>query len=356
MITSASPRRILVNLPAWVGDCVMATPTLRAIRQTWPDARITYLLTPYVAGIAGGLPFHDDLLYYRGRHPATGRKISLWSTVKSVRAGDYDMGVLLNNSFREALLMRLGRVRRRVGYDRDGRGLLLTDRLLAYREDGKFLPQPMVRYYMGVAHYLGCRNGDFRPELATTPEDRAAAAALLRKHGVDPEKPYIVINPGAAFGSAKMWAPQKYAQVADELSRRGDRQAVIVCGPQERAVAKAIYDAQKSRAGVANFMDEATDLGTTKAVVQGAGMLVGNDSGLRHFGIAFDKPVVTIFGPTEPVWTECDHPKEIQLRARVPCGPCMLRTCPLDHRCMKLIEPELVLRAIDLLMKRYTAC
>jgi heptosyltransferase-2 len=353
MTGNASPKRIVVNLPAWIGDCVMATPALRALREHYRDSHITYLLMPYVAGVVQGLPWHDDLLFYRGRRPATGRKISLWSTVKSLRAGNFDLGVLLNNSFREALLLRLGKVRRRVGYDRDGRGLLLTDRLLAYSENGRFLPQPMVRYYMGAAHYLGCRDGDLRPRLALTGDERAAAATALARHGVAPGAPYVVLNPGAAFGSAKMWPPERFAAVADVLAARGDRGVVIVCGPQERPIARAIHDAQKHRAGTVNFMNEEMELGTVKAVIAGSRLLITNDSGLRHFGIAFDVPVVTIFGPTDPEWTECDHPKELQLRARVPCGPCMLRRCPIDHRCMKRITPELVVQAADALAERF---
>jgi len=347
MDISAQPERIVVNLPSWVGDAVMATPTLRAVRETYPAARITYLMRPYVADIFDGSPWHDDVILYGGRG-ADGKKPSLWSVVKTLRAAKFDWGVLLPNSFRTALVMRLGKVKRRIGYDRDGRSLLLTDRLVAFRENGEFLPQPLVRYYLGIAQYLGCRNVDPRPQMFLTPTEKASAREALTKRGVDPDKPYTVLNPGAAFGSSKMWSPANFAQVSDELVKRG-RQVAVVCGPNETAIATAIHDAQKDRKGVANMRDEAMTLGKLKGIIAGSSMLVTNDSGPRHFAIAYDIPVVTLFGPTDPAWTECLHPREIQVRVRVHCAPCGLRTCPIDHRCMTRLTPAQVLSAIDIL-------
>jgi heptosyltransferase II len=299
-----------------------------------------------------GSPWHDDVIEYAGKG-ADGRKIGFVSAVRKVAAGNFDTGVLLSNSFRSALMLRLANVTRRVGYDRDARGLLLTDRLVPYIEDGRFLAQPMVRYYQALSRYLGCDNSDARPELHRTEQETADARALLTRNGVNPDRPYIALNPGAAFGSSKMWGADKFAEVADEIVRRGRHQVVVLCAPNERPIANAIHEAQRRREGVANFRNETTELGAIKAVIAGADLLVTNDSGPRHFAIAFDRPVVTIFGPTDPAWTECNHPKELQLRARVHCTACHLRTCPIDHRCMTRIAPDMVLHAADVLLGRF---
>jgi heptosyltransferase-2 len=345
-------KRILVVLPSWVGDAVMATPALRALRKSFPDAHISYLLKPYVAGVVTGLPWHDSVIEYAGRR-ADGSRIGWLAPVREVAAGKFDAAVLLSNSFRSAATVWMAGVPRRVGYDRDGRGLMLTDRLVPYKEDGRFIPEPMVRYYLGLAKFLGAHLPDPRPELAVTAAERTAAAELLARKELKGGESYVVLNPGAAFGSAKMWGAEKFAAVADEIIRRGSDRPVILCGPKETAIGQAIRDAQKRPDGAVHLFGEKTDLGTVKAVVAGSRMLITNDSGPRHFGIAFDRPVVTIFGSSDPAWTECHHPKEIQVRARVHCSPCMLRTCPIDHRCMKRITPELVMQAADMLVERF---
>ena len=148
-------QKILVVQPNWVGDAVMATPTLRAIRQLYPSAHISYLMRRYVKPLYGGMPWADQLITYRtGKsHAKTGR--GLFDLAARLRAAKFDLAILLPNSFKTALVCKMASIPRVVGYERDGRGFLLTDKLLPVKEKGKFVPTPIIKSYMGVARYLG---------------------------------------------------------------------------------------------------------------------------------------------------------------------------------------------------------
>src|SRR3954463_11396216 len=152
---SSSPQKILVVQPSWVGDAVMATPTLRALRSLYPQAEIAYLLRRYVKPIYNGMPWADKLVTYRtGKTKAKAGK-GLFDLAARLRAGRFDMAVLLPNSFKSALMCKTAGIDRIVGYERDGRGFLLSDKLLPVKERGKFIPTPIVKYYLGLSHYLG---------------------------------------------------------------------------------------------------------------------------------------------------------------------------------------------------------
>src|SRR5688572_4685775 len=162
MLQQQAPQRILVVQPSWVGDAVMATPTLRALRELYPQAEISYLLRRYVKPIYTGMPWADRLITYRTGKTNAKAGRSLFDLAARLRAARFDTAILLPNSFKSALICKLAGIPRVVGYERDGRGFLLSDKLLPAKDKGKFLPTPIVRYYMGLAGYLGSRNRDLR--------------------------------------------------------------------------------------------------------------------------------------------------------------------------------------------------
>src|ERR1051325_2836909 len=178
-------QKILVVQPSWVGDAVMATPTLRALRELYPDAHISYLLRRYVKPIYAGMPWADKLITYRtGKTRAKAGK-GPFDLAARLRAGKFDMAILLPNSFKSALICKMAGIDRVVGYERDGRGFLLTDKLVPMKEKGKFVPTPMVRSYMGLAHYLGSVNRNLNLELFVTPAERREASEILARCGLD---------------------------------------------------------------------------------------------------------------------------------------------------------------------------
>lgn len=337
-------QRLLVVMPSWIGDAVMATPTLRALRQLYPAARITALARSTVRPILDGCPWVDRMITVRPprRGMNDGRRKNIFALAGRLSAGHFDTAVLLSNSFRSALLVRMAGVKRRIGYDRDGRGTLLTDRLLPRREQGRFVPVPALDYYLGVVRYLGAMDPDLRTELFTRSSQDIEAQQILAKGGFDPQgsRRLVIINPGANFGDAKMWYPERFAAVADRCAREHDVAVAVSGSPRERLILDKVIAAMKTPA--LDLPALGIDLSLLKSVIRRASLLVTNDTGPRHIAAALGVPVVTVFGPTDPAWTVIDFAQERQVMVKVFCGPCQKKKCPLDHRCMTQIEPDMV--------------
>lgn len=347
-----APSRILIILPNWVGDLVLATPALRAIRERFAESHLDLLLRPHLEQILNGHRWADTVI----RWPASGkgqsrpkRRQGFLGFAAALREQRYDWAVLFSNSFRAALLARLAGIRTRIGYDRDGRGLLLTDKLLPERYNGKYVPVPMTRYYNAIARYLGCRNCSNQPELYTSPQEEAEAGQVIAAAGVAAGQPIVVLNPGSSFGPAKRWLPERFAEVADRVIVEFGAAVFVACGPKEVDTARQVADCMRHRSTVLD--NPVLPLGPTKALIRRAALLVTNDTGPRHFGNAFGVPTVTIFGPTHQQWTATDSPHERAIQVSVDCGPCMKRKCPLDHRCMTRVTADRVTDAArELLM------
>jgi heptosyltransferase II len=277
----------------------MATPTLRAIRGAMPGAFIGGLCRPGIDELLAGSGFLDEV------HVASGAGVmGPKHAAGKIRPRRYDTALLLTNSFSTALMVRIAGIPRRIGYDRDARGLLLTDRLEPPRRlDGSWAPIPAVDYYWQLAsrHLPGVARPDRGPlELGVTAEQARAGADLLARAGVQPGTPYAVLNPGGN-NPAKRWPPDRYAQVADWLEARGVR--VLVNGsPGEVAVSRAVAGACRQRPP-ALLAELGVCIGSLKAAVRGARVMVTNDTGPRHIAAAFGVPLVSLFGPTDHRWT-----------------------------------------------------
>jgi heptosyltransferase-2 len=359
----SDPHRILVVQPNWVGDAVMASPTLRALRHIYPDAHISYLLRRYVKPVYTGMPWWDRLITYRtGKSPGKAGK-GLIDLAARLRAGRFEMAIVLPNSFRSALICKAANIKRIVGYERDGRGFLLTDKLLPAKERGKYLPTPIVRYYFGIAQYLGSRSRDLCLELFVTDAERNAGAKVIDRSGLDPAlfrpasqgaRPLIMLNPGAQYGSAKCWLPENFAQLADRFIDDLGATILLSGSPRDRRIIDSVQRHMQHAA--VDLSNKGIDLGNLKEIIRRCDLLVTNDTGPRHIAAAFGVPVVTIFGPTHPEWSEIDFPKERKVAVKVFCGPCQKKRCPLDHRCMTRIAPTAVFNeAVQLLGKLQTA-
>jgi len=345
----SQPKKILLVQPSWVGDAVMATPTLRAMRDLYPDAHISYLLKRHLKPLYVGMPWADKLITYRtGRTPRKAGK-GLFDLATRLRGAHFDLAVLLPNSFQTALVCKMANVKRILGYERDGRGFLLTDRLLPPKERGKFIPVPIVKYYLGLAGYLGSHHKNLTMELFVTAAQKRRAIELLERCGLDSsierpaasgKAPLIVLNPGAQFGAAKCWLPEYFAELSDRFVTELGATVLINSSAKERAIVEAML--RQTRQPVVDLAAAGVSLGALKEIVRRCDLMVTNDTGPRHIAAAFDVPVVTVFGPTHPQWTEIYYAKERQVAVKVFCGPCQKKTCPLDHRCMTRVTPAMV--------------
>ncbi len=345
-------QRILVVLPTWVGDAVMATPALRAVRQRFPEAHIAWTGPPAARLVLAGSPWVDEVL----PDPSKGGGLrGLLKARRMLRRGRFDLAVMLSNAFRVALLCRLGGIPRRVGYDRDKRGWLLTDRApVPTAADGSFEPTPAIRYYLDLTECLGCDVVDRTMTLSVEDTFAAEADDLFAQVGIDAHRPVVVVNPGASFGSSKLWQPERFAAVADTLIERRGAQILINVAPKETAIAAAVVGAMRHTPAV-DFGKRGNTLGLLKAVIARANLLITGDTGPRHVAAALGTPVVTLFGPTDPDWTTIDFPDERIVRVDVPCAPCQKKLCPLPvgprhHLCMERITPEMVLVAAEQLL------
>lgn len=341
-------RRIAIFLPNWIGDVVMATPAIRAIRNHFPDARLTAVCKTYVAETVAASPWFDNVVHFDRR---TGKGHGFLAVAAILRSERVDTAVLFPNSFRTALLARLGGCSTVVGFARYGRDILLSRRLYPLRDrTGRPKPAPVVDDYNRVAQLLNVPNPGHRMELFTTPDDERDADAVWDKLRLRQHREIIGFNPGGAFGAAKHWPVSHFVELAQNLVKTRDSAIVVLCGPTERDIARDIVT-QANHPNVMGLSDETLSIGLTKAVVRRLNLLVTTDSGPRHFAAAFDRPVVTLYGPTHIAWTETYYEQAIHVQESVPCGPCQQRVCPLGHhRCMTELRPQRVLNAVTTLL------
>lgn len=332
-------KTLAVFLPNWIGDAVMATPTLRALRTRYASTHtIIGVGRSGVIDVLTGTGLVDEAIELdpKSKRPQLG----MGSVIGKLRRIRPDVALLLTNSWRTALVARLGGARRRFGYAREGRGWLLTDPLAPQRQNGKYVPSSVVDYYLQLATAAGCATDSLAIELTTSPDDQRRADEVLNRLNVSIDARLVAINNGGAFGAAKLWPTKHFAALARRIVENHRVCVVALCGPAERDMARDICQ-QAHHRRVVGLHNEALSLGLSKALVRRAALMVTTDSGPRHFAAAFDTPVITLFGPTHIAWSENYHRRATHLQLRVDCGPCQQRTCPLSHhRCMRELSVD----------------
>jgi heptosyltransferase II len=347
--------RIGVFLPNWIGDVVMATPALRALaKHVARQGQLVGIMRPYVAEVLEGTSWLDEtILYTKNAKPwGSGRD----GAAQQIRAARLDQVVLFTNSFRTAWIAWRSGARERVGYARDIRSWLLTQRLAPLRSAAggglagrgrKAVAVPPIDAYLHLVKSIGCPPESPRLELATTPADERMADAVWSRLDLPPGEQVVVLNSGGAYGAAKHWPAEHFAALAQQIVADGPSTVLINCGPAEREIAAEIVDRAAHRRVVGLAGVEHLPIGLTKACLRRSRMLVTTDSGPRFIGIAFGKPVVTLFGPTNPAATITHYEGETSLSLSLDCQPCMERVCPLaHHRCMKDLTVERVYAAV----------
>ena len=335
-----------IVLPNWIGDCVMATPALRALRRRYaPPHRIVGIMRPYVAEVLEGTEWLDEQVHYH-RHSGKSR-YRLASVVDQLQHRKLDAIVLLTNSLSSAWLAWRSGAAERVGYARNLRSPLLTHRLRAPRDGWRYQPISAVDYYLDLAYAMDCLLEPRQLELATTAQDEAGADRVWKKFGLDFDAGVTVLSTGGAFGSAKRWPEESFAALGRRIAVELGHAVLVICGPQERSAAEAITR-KANHPRVFSLAQEELSIGLSKACVRRSQLMVATDSGPRHFAAAFDVPVVSLFGPTDPRWSINYHADETRLFETVPCGPCRKRTCPLGHHaCMRNLDVDRVFAAVQ---------
>lgn len=363
--------RVLVFLPSWLGDTVMATPALRLLREALPRGIVVGLTRPGIAELLAGSDLLDDVMEADARRLMGPAKVA--SRLIPMK---FDAAVLLPNSFASAMTVRLAGISLRIGYDRDARGLLLTHKLPALKRtvppwsSPGYLPVSAVDYYLAAAraalsalHAAGFAVSNAAPvprlELALTPADERAAQSVLARAGAlgdaDQPIPFALLNPGGN-NPAKRWPAERFAALAHHLIERHRLKVLINGAPSEAEIVSLIRDAivlnhPEDEGNIACLTEHGISIGALKGVVRAARLMVTNDTGPRHLAAAFATPCVAIFGPTDPRWTTLPPPARGPAERIIVADPSLPDTEVADEhpqRCrIDKVETARVVAAVD---------
>jgi heptosyltransferase-2 len=322
---------ILVWLPSPMGDAILCTPALRAIRKRFDSAKITFFSSSVVRAALSPCGFADEWLQKDDG--------GVFSAAKTLRGRGFTQAILFKNSFGSALACFLARIPVRIGYAREGRGILLTDRLHPPRlASGDFKPISMVDYYLAVAFRLGADVQDRHIELSIEPKDAETAKAKLPQVFTRQGGPVVILVPGAA-GPSKRWPADRFAQLADRLAANFNATVVLSVAPntEERQIAEQIVKAASHR--LVNLGDTAISLGELKSLYSIADLVICNDTGPRHIAIGLKRRVITLVGPNNPEWTDPGYCDEVFIKGVADCSPCDRGVCKkASHFCMEAIS------------------
>jgi heptosyltransferase-2 len=347
-MTGAEIKRVVVRGTNWVGDSIMTIPALRALRRILPEASITLAIRPGAKGIFSDVDFIDDVLVYDRRSA-----FSVFGQVREWKRRKFDLVVLFQNAFEAALIPFLAAVPIRLGYATESRQAMLTHPLpLPDWRSSKH----EVFYYLYLITALEqllfrtstvCE-ADPDISLSISESRKSEASELLRSHGVNEETSVVAICPGSINSRAKRWPTEAYAALADRLI--DDRRQVVLIGSQdETAVTNEVTSRMRHRPVV---LTGKTTLDQITAILGLVDLVVTNDTGPAHIAAALGSPTIVIFGPTNPLTTRPFSPNAEMIRHPPDCAPCMLRDCPIDHRCMTAITVDEVFEHSHALLKR----
>ena len=353
--------RLLIRGTNWVGDAVMSLPALKQVRREFPNAQINLLVVPWVSGVYEECKCIDELILYDrwGKHRGMRGKIRL---IREIRQRNFDAALLFQNAFEAAFLARLSGIRVRAGYGRDGREWLLTHPI---RIDPRIQRLHQSYYYLDLVDQL-LGKARIALEMADDPGGekryslpmpeislevgrvrRDAAREKFKEIGVTLERTLVGVNPGAYFGSAKRWLSDRFAELLDRLIERNDADVVIFGASSELQLAQSIESLMRRQPLI---LSGKTTLAELIAMISICDLFITNDSGPMHLAAAVQVPTLAIFGPTDEIATGPLSPTAVLIKKRVECSPCLLRECPIDHRCMTRISvDEVYAQAVQML-------
>ncbi len=319
--------KIAVRMTNWVGDCLMATPALRKLRQIYADAEIHVVVAQHLVTLFENNPYINEVIGFESR-------LQLLSSLKEKK---YDKIYVFPRSWDSALIPFLARIPERIGYANQGRGLLLTQtkkRSAAVRAEHQ-----SGSYWNLVTGEAAIPSQEKRADLVLDPCVEQWAQEIFKEKF--PAKKVVGIAPGATYGSAKMWRPERFAELANRLLRDSNLSVLFLGGAKE---GEWIHSLTEKIPGAVSFAGK-TNLQEAAALMQRCAVVLTNDSGPMHLAAAMKAPLVVLFGPTN---YEATGPMGAHtlIHKRVVCSPCLLRHCPIDHRCMEQITVDEVYEAI----------
>ncbi|MDD5722117.1 MAG: lipopolysaccharide heptosyltransferase II [Syntrophales bacterium] len=335
--------KVLIRGTNWIGDVIMSLPAVSSVRCTFPRARIAVLAKPWVADIYRACPDVDDVIVFQspGIHDGISGKIRLAGELQKER---FDLALLLQNAIEAALIAWHARIPLRGGYNSDCRGFLLTNSVHRTRAIRRV---HQIDYYLEMVGALGLTTAGKNIHIIPGDDARSAAEKILAGHGIQKGETLIGVAPGASYGPAKMWFPERFAAVADRLDDDFSARVILFgsAGDRERTE-------RMQRHSVHSLIDlaGATSLKEAIALIARCNLFISNDSGLMHLAGALGVPLVAIFGSTNPTTTSPPGKRSIVIHKDTHCSPCLKKECPTDFRCMDLIQVDDVYDAAEKLL------
>jgi heptosyltransferase-2 len=324
---------ILIRGTNWIGDVIMTLPAIAAVRETFPQAKVTVLAKPWVAEVYRICKDIDDILIFQspGIHHGIAGKYRL---ARELQKKEFDAAILLQNAVEAAIIAWLARIPIRVGYNSDARGFLLTHSVVRTDEIRKV---HQINYYLEMLKSVGFCSLRRDINLTLDNDYRTIADDILKKHHIGQNSITIGIAPGATYGPAKMWFPERFAAVADRLINDFSAHILLFGSDSDRGRAEMVQQSSNNM-----FLNLAGDTSLKEAIalISRCDLFISNDSGLMHVAGALGIPLVAIFGSTNPITTSPIGKKSIILCKNVSCSPCLKKTCPTDFKCMDLITTD----------------
>jgi heptosyltransferase-2 len=339
--------RILIRATNWVGDMVMSLPAIEAVRVNFPVSTIAVLARPWVIPLIENSPAVDRIIPLQKKGGAVQSIIEIIRISRMIRQMQFDLALLFQNAFEAALIAYLSGIKYRIGYSTDGRRFLLSHAIV---KDDKILKYHQVTHYLSILRAVGWEAKTKDPVLNVNEKDVKRVQAMLRLQGIGEADFLIGLSPGAIFGPAKRWPPERFAMIGDLAIERWGAKVVLMGSSSEKAICGYVAKAMKNKT---LDLCGRTTLGEAMAVIKGCDLFVTNDSGLMHVAAALDVPTVAIFGSTDHLATGPRSRKARIIHHDLDCAPCLKRKCPTHYDCMLGIEPDEVWKEMEIL-KRIT--
>jgi len=335
--------KIVARGTNWVGDAVMTIPALRELRRVFPESEITLHTRSWARGIFRDADFIDKILTFE---PEKSALKTVLAQAKVLRKEQFDLAIILPNSFESALAAKLGRARKRFGYAKDARSFLLTDapKIPDWKSE-----KHEVFYYLNLIaeiedRYFGTKTVlENEPRFCLTVSEvrKSRARKILEENGVDLTKKLVAFCPGSTNSHAKRWQTESYAALNDKIQTELNANVILIGAKNETDVSVEVVDKSKLKPFV---LTGKTDLSEATAILSLCDLLVSNDTGPAHISAALGTKTLVIFGPTNPLTTQPWNASIV--RSNVECSPCMLRDCPIDHRCMRWISADTIFEIV----------
>jgi heptosyltransferase-2 len=323
----------------------MSLPALEVVRENFPSSSITILARPWVVPLFKNHPAVDAIIPFRKMQGTFAYCRELMRVAKLIRNNGYDLSILFQNAFEAAFLAYLGGITFRVGYSGDGRGFLLTHRIVKTEE---VLKVHQVEYYLSLLKAMGWGGMSREPHLYAAQEDTEKAGSLLHAKGIMKGDYVIGLSPGALFGEAKRWPADRFARIGDWAAERWNAKVLVLGSGNETDICEVLCTSMVHEPY--NLCGQ-TSLGVAIGLVRHCSFFVTNDSGLMHVAAALGVPTLAIFGSTDTVATGPRGPKTRIVKHEIECAPCLKPECPTDFRCMLSIEPEEVWDEMEILRR-----